>query len=567
MERMDEMFTNVLEFLERTAERVPERVAFFDEREEMDFGTLRERARRIGTAIARMGVGRRPVAVLMEGRSIWNVPVMFGAVYAGCAYAVVDVTMPGERLAGILRGLGAGVVLVDEKGREVVEGLGAVAAGLESGAVGSEICAAWLESGVAGAEIRAAGLGLCAAGSEVGAPGLVEVCAGAPGGQALFGAVLSYEDAVRVEPDAAVLEEIRRRSSVYDPVSILYTSGSTGIPKGSVQTHFSYLHWTEATIAAYGFDENVIFGNQSPFFYANSIIDVFPPVALGAAVYLLPVGVLSFPKKFIECLNRNHVTELTMTPSSFVGVTDALEAGCLPKLRYGIMSGEAMPWRPLVAWMEAAPNARWWNFYGSTEAFSVAVGKVEGPPKEREPLPVGRPFPLAHLLFVDEAGREVPAGTPGEMLVSSPWISAGYYQDGTRTAAAWVNDPLKKGWQERFYHTGDVGYLREDGQLVVLGRRDAQVKHLGYRMELGEVEAALRAIPGWKDGCVLFQKETGKLWCFFVGELEEKEMRKALKGRLAGYMVPERFVRLGEMPRTASGKLDRAGLVERMREG
>jgi acyl-coenzyme A synthetase/AMP-(fatty) acid ligase len=187
--------------------------------------------------------------------------------------------------------------------------------------------------------------------------------------------------------------------------------------------------------------------------------------------------------------------------------------------------------------------------------------------QEGDRLPVGRSFPLVHVLFVDENGDEVPEGQPGEMLVSSPWIARGYYRDAERTAAAWSIDPLGRGWHERFFHTGDVGYRRADGQLVVLGRRDAQIKHMGYRMELGEVEAALRKIPGWADGCVLFDRERDQIWCFFTGALTEKAIKQALKAQLARYMLPDIFLHMDELPHTASMKVDRSKLTAMMKRG
>lgn len=502
------MVSNILEYLEKTAERVPERTAFYSDEERLTFAQVRQKARGIGTALTTMTEQRKPVALLLDSRSIHNIPAMYGVLYAGCFYAPMDISMPSQRLEQLLGLLQPSVILADQRGRMALESL--------------------------------------------------DEWKGGP--------VLDYDAASETPWEEGRLDQVRQKASVYDPMSVLYTSGSTGIPKGSVQTQFSYIHWTEATIAAYGFDEQEVFGNQSPFFYANSIIDIFPPVALGAAVYLLPSGILNFPKKFVECLNRNRVTELTMTPSSFIGAASGgvLKKGCLPCLRYGIMSGESMPWEPLTLWMDAAPEASWWHFYGSTEMFSVAVGKIQGKPKTGEQIPVGHPFPLAHILFLDEEGKECDPGEPGELLLSSPWVAAGYYKDPVRTEAFWVTDPLNRGWQERFYRSGDLGYLREDGQLIVQGRKDSQIKHLGYRMELGEVEAALRLIPGWQEGCVLFQKEEGKLWCFFTGDLTEKELRKELKMRISGYMVPDVFRRLSKMPHTSSMKLDRAALYQMM---
>lgn len=501
------MKANMLEYLEETANRVPERIAFCDDRESLSFAGLMENAKKIGSCLAKHTAPRDPVALLIDARSLSNIPAMFGVLYAGCAYAPLDIAMPPERLRLLLELLQPTALLVDERGKKAYE-----SCGLD---------------------------GDC---------------------------LITCSDALSCDINEEKLGIIRNQASVYDPMSILYTSGSTGIPKGSIQTHFSYLHWTEATIKVYGLTEDAVFGNQSPFFYANSILDVYPPVALGARTYLLPSGVLTFPKKLIESLNKQHITVFCMTPSSFISVVNAgvLTPGCLPELKWGMMSGESMPWLPLKVWMEASPHASWWHFYGSTEMFAVAVGTVGEDHQDGDRLPVGKPFSLVHILFVDENGNEVPPGVPGEMLVSSPWISSGYHRDAERTAASWVTDPLNQGWYERFFRGGDIGFIREDGQLMVLGRRDTQIKHMGYRMEIGEVEAALRELPGWRAGCVLFDSEKDKLWCFYTGELEEKEIIAGLKERLARYMLPDFYVHLGEMPYTATMKLDRSRLRKMM---
>lgn len=501
------MKANMLDYLEATVQRVPDRIAFYDDQESLTYAALRDSARRIGTRLAAVAAPRTPVALLLDSRSIRNIPALFGAIYAGCAYAPLDIAMPPERLKLLLELLQPSAVLMDERGAKAF-----MACGLD---------------------------------------GFTTV---------------NYEAATSTAADNANLAAIRRQASMYDPMSILYTSGSTGIPKGSIQPHFSYIHWMEATIEMYGFTEDMVFGNQSPFFYANSILDIFPPVALGAKMYLLPSGVLTFPKKMVACMNEHHINELCMTPSSFVSVANAgvLTPGAVPDLKWGIMSGESMPWLPLKAWMDATPNADWWHFYGSTEMFSVAVGKVASRHQAGDRLPVGRPFPFVHILFVDEDGNEVPPGEPGEMLVSSPMIAFGYHRDPERTQNAWVTDPLGRGWQERFYRCGDMGYLQPDGQLMVLGRRDSQIKHMGYRMELGEVEAALRALPGWQDGCVLFDQAQDKIWCFFSGSLDEKQLRAGLKESLARYMLPDRYAHLADMPHTANMKIDRQKLRQMM---
>lgn len=501
------MKSNMLEYLEHTAARVPEKVAFYDDQISFTFAQLHAAARRIGSCLLEIALEEGPIALLLDARSARNAPAVFGVLYAGRAYAPLDIAQPLERLSLILSRLRPAAVLADAKGLQAVKDW--------QGAV-----------------------------------------------------VLSFDQAVQAPENPEALQSVRRTATENDPMSILFTSGSTGIPKGSVQTHFSYLHWTEATIEKYGLTEDVVFANQSPFFYANSILELFPPVSLGATVYLLPAAVLSFPKKLIQALNEQKITLLCMTPSSFISVvhTGALTAGCLPGLKWGIMCGEAMPWPPLKTWMDAAPNASWWHFYGSTEMFAVAVGKIDRAYQPGDRLPVGRPFDQVRILFLDEEGKAVPAGQPGEMAVSSPWIAAGYYGDPERTTAAFAADPLREGGQERFYISGDTGYLTDDGQLMVLGRKDRQIKHRGYRMELGDVDAALAAVPGLREGCVLFDGDIDRVFCFYTGSLTEKELLSELKKRLPRYMLPDETIRLEAMPRTATMKRDNARLQALMKK-
>ncbi len=496
------MYGNVLEYLENAAANWPERLAFADEKESMTFAALLDASRRIGTALTTYTSPRQPVAVVMTDRSVRCVAAMMGVVYAGCPYAPLDSAMPADRLNLILAQLEPAAVLCDEA--------------------------------TAGNVSKA----------DFNCP------------------MLTYEALIQSGIDEEKLDSIRVQDSVWDILSILYTSGSTGVPKGVAQSQYSYLTYTAITINKYTFTDKTVFGNQSPFFYANSIIDIFPPMKLGAAVYILPARCLSFPKMLVEQLRDRHITELTMTPSSYVkaAASGVLTEGCLPELEYIILSGEAAHWQTLQCWMKAAPKAGVWNFYGSTEMFSVAVWRLDRAYSDGEVIPVGVPFPEVEVLIVDEDGQIVPRGEKGMMLIANPWMCSGYYRDAARTEAVFVDDPLGRGYHTRYYRTGDIGLINERNQLVVLGRQDSQIKRAGYRMELGEVEAALRQIEGWADGCVLYDKASDKLCCFFTGALTQKELQSALKKALPRYALPDAYIHLEELPHTATMKIDRQKL-------
>ena len=496
------MFGNVLEYLEDAVWKWPDRVGFADDREEVTYAALMDTARRIGTGVAACASLRQPVAVIVTDRSVRCIAAMLGVVYAGCPYAPLDAALPAERLQVIFEQLQPAAILCDE----------ATLAGVQ------------------------------------------QVGWNCP--------VLTYEQLITTEIDSEKLAYIRARVSTWDILSILFTSGSTGVPKGVAQSHHSYIAYTETNSERFGFTMDDVYANQSPFFYANSITDIYPPIKLGAKVYVMPTQCLSFPKVLVDTLREKKVTVLCMTPSSYVRAAGSgvMSEGCLPDMKYIILSGEAAHWQTLQVWLNAAPNAAVWNFYGSTELLGVAVRRLERAYGDNEVIPVGLPYTGVEIQIVDEDDHELPWGEKGEMLIANPWLFSGYYRDYARTDAAFIDDPLERGYRTRYYRTGDIGCIDEDGALTVLGRKDSQIKRAGYRMELGEVDAALHQIPGWKNGCVLYQKESGKLCCFWEGELTQKELQAALKKQLPRYTLPDTYIHLEEMPYTATMKIDREKL-------
>ena len=496
------MYENVLEYLEHAAKTWPDRIAFEDEKEALTYPALMEAAKRVGTGLAAHAGLRQPVAVVMTDRSVRCVAGMMGAAYAGCCYSPLDATMPTERMRVIFDLLRPAAVLCDEATRTGVE------------AVGYDC------------------------------------------------PVLNYEELVAASIDEEKLKWIRERVSVWDVLSIMFTSGSTGVPKGVAQSHYSYIAYTNANSARFGFTIDDVIANQSPFFYANSITDLYQPIKLGAPVYIVPTRCLSFPKLLIETLQARKVTVLCMTPSSYVKAAQsgAMPEGCLPDLKYIVLSGEAAHWQTLAVWLKAAPGAKVWNFYGSTELLGVAVQRLERTYSDSELIPVGKTYAGVEVLIVDEDGNELPRGEKGEMFIANPWLFSGYYRDNARTDAAFSYDPLNRGYRTRYYATGDIGCISEDGMLTVHGRKDSQIKRAGYRMELGEVEAALRQISGWENGLVLYDKESGKLACFWTGALTKKAIMAELKKSLPRYALPDTYIHLEEMPYTATMKIDRVKL-------
>lgn len=503
--KRDYKTNNCLEYLEISAERFPDKISFADEKEALTFVQLRDAAMAVGSALKQYQLRKAPVVILMDARHVPNLIATMGVLYAGCFYIPLDPASPAERLETIFEQLQPQLIIYDEKAEAARESLGS---------------------------------------------------------RYRFVAYGSLTDA---PIDMEYLEQIRSESNFFDPLFIMYTSGSTGIPKGVIHTHGDLINYSEFTYRRYPFDEHTVFGNQSPFFYANCLLDIYPPLAVGATVYILSASLLSFPKKMVEELQKHHITELCMTPSSFNAVADAgvLEPGCLPDLEFILPSGEMINGKAMKQWESAAPKAgHFWNFYGSTELLSASLYKVDRDFGDAENVPSGIPYQCTHIIFVDEDCRPVPQGEKGEMLIHNPWMFSGYYKDKARTEAAFVNDPLGKGYNELFFRTGDMGYLNEKGELVVVGRKDNMIKHNGYRMELGEVEYAARSTEGTNEAVCVHDPQSGDIYLFYTGEASEKEVKSVLKTKLPRYALPEKIIHVEDIPRTANVKADRKALLK-----
>lgn len=498
---------NCLQFLERAAETCPDKIAFADDVESVTYKQLMEESMGIGSALKQFSLNKEAVVILMDARHIPNLKATMGILYAGCFYIPLDPTSPVERIQAIFDKLNPSLVIYDEKAKA-----------------------------------------LNAALNE----------------QYKF---VAYDSLLNTPADMEYLNDVRAKSNYYDALFIMFTSGSTGVPKGVVHTHKDLIRYAEFTLKRYSFDENTVFANQSPFFYANCLLDIYPPLAGTCTVHILSASLLTFPRKMVDKLKELKITEICMTPSSFNAVAEAgvLEADELPDLEYILPSGEIANWKFMKEWEKAASvKGKFWNFYGSTELLSVALWTVDRDFKADEVIPSGPPYRSTHILIMDEEGKECPTGVTGEMYIHNEWMFSGYYNDPERNKACFVNDPLGLGWDETFFKTGDMGFINEYGELVVVGRKDAMIKHKGYRMELGEVEYAAKGADGVGNCCCILDKEVeaGDIFLFYTGTCTEKELKAKLKITLPKYAMPEHIIRLDQMPYNANMKADRVQLAK-----
>ena len=508
------MLNNILQYLEQTAPRLPDKLAFSTGTEGLTFSELYTHARTVGAGLIRRGYTREPVAVLMD-KHPHTIATFFGVLYAGCFYAALDGDMPPVRMGLILDTLKPRLLICDSKNRKTALKL------VQDGIFHGELLF-W-----------------------------EEICAD-PARE------LTLED-------ESALAAVRERQIDTDPIYVVFTSGSTGVPKGVAACHRSVIDYTESLCEAIGFDENTVFANQTPLYFDAPLKEIMPTIKFGATAYLVPKTLFMFPVKLCEYLNQYRVNTVCWVVSALTMISSlgALEKTPPMYLTTVCFGSEVFPRKQYDLWRAALPEARFFNLYGPTEATGMSCYWPARDLAPDEPIPVGKPFRNTDLMLLTDDGRRAGVGEEGEICLRGTCVTLGYYANPEKTAEAFVQNPLNPHYPELIYRTGDIGRLNSHGELVFISRRDAQIKHMGHRIELGEIEAAAAAADGVRAACCVYDAPGKRICLYYVGEADETSLMGALKATLPRYMLPALCEKLPAMPLTPNGKVDRKGLRER----
>jgi amino acid adenylation domain-containing protein len=351
-----------------------------------------------------------------------------------------------------------------------------------------------------------------------------------------------------------------------DPAYIIHTSGSTGVPKGVAISHrsiFDYINWA---IDTFDISENEVIGNQAPFIFDNSTLDLYLMLFTGATLYIIPEQLFMFPAKLLGFLEANKVSFIFWVPSVLINVANLklLDSVEITSLRKVLFAGEVMPTKHLNYWINHLDkDVLFANLYGPTEiTVDCTYYIIERDFKDDDVLPIGKPCRNSDVIILNEENKVCKSGEHGELCVRGSSLALGYWNNFEKTNAVFVQNPLNNSYPEHIYRTGDVVFTNEFDEIIYVGRKDRQIKHLGYRIELGEIEHVILSTFEAINACVTYNVKAKELVLFYESkhEIPVKEFRVKLASVLSKYMIPTKYVKTQHLPLTISGKIDRISL-------
>lgn len=497
------MKNSVLQYLEETVKKFPDKLAVVDSENSITFSELHSRALQISSEIKhKCDIFKKPVLVYVP-KSTASIVCFMGVLYSGNFYTPTDVTFPFEKVNGIIRKLEPSLYLSDSKNRIKL-----------------------IENGIPDEKII--NIDNLTVSSPVDCQGMLENI---------------------IDTDIAYA---------------LFTSGSTGVPKGVAITNRSIIDYIDWARECYEIDENHIIGNQAPFYFDNSTLDIYLMLSTGATLHIIPTMYYAFPAKLMKYIAEQNINTVFWVPSVLINIAnykllDSLDCSCLKKI---LFAGEVMPNKQLNYWRKKLPDALYSNLYGPTEiTVDCTYYTVDREFKDDEPLPIGFPCRNSDIIVLDENNVLVTEqDILGELCVRGSSLAVGYWNDREKTEEVFVQNPLNPFYPEKIYRTGDLVYYNERRELVFSGRKDFQIKHSGYRIELGEIESAAMGKKEISSVCAAYHKEKKQIVLFYQGESSEGELKDYLLTIIPKYMVPTIYFQLDQLPYNDNGKIDRKQL-------
>jgi len=508
------VITLVQHYFSESAARFPDKPGVCCADDSLTFRELEEFTNAFSRALAEAGVSRGQFVPFFMEKSVRSILAILSILKTDCAYVPIDFKSPGQRMQSILRATGARVVIVDDESQRVLEEL-------------------------------------------------------IPAGDRPVVVNISQFKPVNIAPVAS-------QNLSIDVAYVLFTSGSTGIPKGVMIPHKAIIDYIEWCVEVYGLTDKDVISNHAPLYFDNSTFDLYCAFKTGATLHLVHEELNTVLPRLVTWLSTRKISVFFCVPSVLTLLLRSrrLKSDSFPAMRHLIAAGEVLPRDILAEWMDMYPHIQFTNMYGPTEITVDCSYHVlhDKPGKDMISIPIGKARTNMELFVRTGGGALSQAiGAEGELLVRGTSVAYGYLGDAERTQKAFIQNPLNPYFHDPLYCTGDLVRIDDNADFLFLGRADDQIKFLGYRIELGEIEASLVGIQGVREGVVVFnnsssesERELGALVSLDEG-FDLDALRLALQVRLPGYMVPSRFCITDEdFPRTPNGKYDRKQVLKRV---
>jgi amino acid adenylation domain-containing protein len=517
----------VHDLLADSAAEHPDRTAVVDGERAITYAELETRSNRLAHLLRECGVRHADRVGLYLEKSLEAVVGIYAILKLGGTYVPLDPAAPPARLAVI-----------------------AANADLRCLITGAEKADLWTQ-------LR-----------DDGAPVETLIAVNVPNGdlEPPAGVRLLTSSALESQPETPPADVPRSDS---DLAYILYTSGSTGVPKGVMLSHLNALAFTDWAADEFGVTAEDRLSSHAPLHFDLSVFDLFAASKAGATLVLVPGQLSLFPADLARWIRDAGISVWYSVPSilTLLVLRGKLTDTQLPALRTILFAGEVFPTKYLHALMQLLPHVRFANLFGPTETNVntwYEVPRWEGDPPAS--IPIGKPVRDVEIFAVKEDGTIGARGEVGEMYVRGPTVMQGYWGDAERTAATLFRDWGPGSSPYPTYKTGDLAYVDENGDWIFLGRRDSQIKSRGYRIELGDIEAALHEHPSVVECAVVpipDEVVTNRIKAFVVARdpVAQEDLVNFVCERLPRYMAPELVEFRDELPRSSTGKVDRRALA------